>query len=72
MKIEHKKLIAREILWFVVPFICLIALVFWASKGAFPLHPVMWNWRWFLTALVTLYFLRAVAWAVKTLFFKKK
>jgi ABC-type multidrug transport system fused ATPase/permease subunit len=73
MKIEYKKLIAREILWF-VGFLIGIS-VFIAIMGGdlsrvadSRLEEIIWILVW----LVILYLLRAVVWAIKITFFSKK
>jgi len=73
MKIEHKKLIAREILWFTAFSIFLFALIFWGSNGFS--SGVGWEKSdlvWFAIAFAILYFLRATVWAIKIVFFSKK
>jgi len=70
MKIDHKKLIAREILCFAVFLFGIFAFV-WILTDRFPFDNEDFV-RDFLILLAFLYFLRAIVWAIITLFVSSK
>jgi len=73
MKIEHKKLIAREILWFVGFLIGIFGFIaiLGGDLSKIPESSVG-ELFWILGFLVILYLLRAVVWAIKITFFSKR
>jgi hypothetical protein len=78
MKIEHKKLIAKEILWFGVFFFVALLIagipvkVFWWRGLILYEWNINWDFKTVVVVLAFLYLLRAIRWAIKILFFSKR